>query len=126
MLVTRLKVAHLLVIGHSSCAACADAIGYCAKAMRPEAGEKRTSFLGGVRWIFLAPGYSHVKGINDPGLSAARALEKAGDYSSRSREFNDLPYVKSRRRLQGRLMVPRCLAEASAMGGLAQAMSARN
>ena len=72
--VTQLKVAHLLVIGHSSCGGVRGCMDMC-EGHAPEL-EKKTSFLG--RWLdILAPGYSHVKGINDPD-ERARALEKQG------------------------------------------------
>jgi len=70
--VTALRVAHLIVIGHSSCGGVKGCDAMCS-GQAPEL-EERTSFVG--RWMdLLRPGYERVKDIADPDERVA-ALEK--------------------------------------------------
>ncbi len=72
--VTALNVAHLIVVGHSSCGGVKGCHDMCA-GLAPELEEK-TSFVG--RWMdLLRPGYDRVKDIADPG-ERQTALEKEG------------------------------------------------
>ncbi|WP_295316742.1 carbonic anhydrase [Roseobacter sp.] len=70
--VTMLNVAHLIVLGHSSCGGVKGCIDMC-RGHAPELEEKH-SFIG--RWMdILRPSYTLVAQENDPELQA-RALEK--------------------------------------------------
>lgn len=69
--VTALKVAHIIVLGHSSCGGVAGCLDMCT-GRAPELEEK-TSFVG--RWMdILRPGYENVKDL--PDAEQADALEK--------------------------------------------------
>ncbi|MBV0913710.1 carbonic anhydrase [Anianabacter salinae] len=70
--VTSLKVAHLIVLGHSSCGGVAGCHAMCSGAA-PELEEK-SSFVG--RWMdILRPGYERVKDLPDEDAQRAQ-LEK--------------------------------------------------
>ena len=70
--VTTLRVAHLIVLGHSNCGGVQGCFDMCSGAA-PELNEA-SSFTG--RWMdILRPGYERVKDITDP-AKRTRALEK--------------------------------------------------
>jgi carbonic anhydrase len=70
--VTALKVAHIVIVGHSNCGGVKGCMDMCS-GNAPELEEK-SSFVG--RWMdILRPGYERVKDIEDP-TAKARALEK--------------------------------------------------
>ena len=72
--VNALKVAHLIIVGHSSCGGVQGCLDMCS-GHAPELEEK-TSFVG--RWMdILRPGYERVKDM-DRGAAQSRALEKQG------------------------------------------------
>jgi carbonic anhydrase len=70
--VTTLRVAHIILVGHSSCGGVQGCHAMCS-GHAPELEEK-TSFVG--RWMdILRPGYERVKDISDP-KQQMEALEK--------------------------------------------------
>jgi carbonic anhydrase len=88
--VTALKVAHIIVLGHSSCGGAAGCHDMCAGSA-PEL-EEDTSFIG--RWMdILRPGYERIKDINDED-ERKRALEKQAVIVSLE-NLMGFPFVKS-------------------------------
>ncbi|WP_306115873.1 MULTISPECIES: carbonic anhydrase [unclassified Roseovarius] len=88
--VTALKVAHLIVLGHSNCGGVKGCHDMCSGAA-PELEEK-SSFVG--RWMdILRPGYERVKDIQDPTERTA-ALEKEAVLVSLE-NLMTFPFVKS-------------------------------
>ena len=70
--VTELKVAHLIVLGHSNCGGVKGCMDMCSG--HAPMLEKKTSFIG--RWMdILRPGYERILGIEDE-TERMRALEK--------------------------------------------------
>lgn len=87
--VTALKVAHIVVLGHSSCGGVQGCMDMCT-GDAPELEEK-TSFVG--RWMdILRPGYEMVKDIADP-KERVRALEKRSVVTSLE-NLMSFPFVK--------------------------------
>ena len=87
--VTGLGVAHIIVLGHSSCGGVAGCHDMCA-GIAPELEEK-TSFVG--RWMdILRPGYEKVKDIKDE-ESRRRALEHQAVLTS-IENLEGFPFVK--------------------------------
>ncbi|KPP85888.1 MAG: carbonic anhydrase [Rhodobacteraceae bacterium HLUCCO07] len=87
--VTALKVAHVIVIGHSSCGGAKGCHDMCA-GHAPELEEK-TSFLG--RWLdILRPGYERIKDM--PEQERMQALEKQAVLVSLE-NLMTFPFVKS-------------------------------
>ena len=88
--VTALKVAHLIVLGHSSCGGVKGCHDMCSGAA-PEL-EDKSSFVG--RWMdILRPGYERVKDIKDPAERTA-ALEKEAVLVSLE-NLMTFPFVKA-------------------------------
>ncbi len=89
--VTMLNVAHLIVLGHSSCGGVKGCIDMC-RGHAPELEEKH-SFIG--RWMdILRPSYTLVAQENDPELQA-RALEKQSVLVSLE-NLMTFPFVRER------------------------------
>lgn len=87
--VTALKVAHIVVLGHSNCGGVQGCMDMCT-GHAPELEEK-TSFVG--RWMdILRPGYEMVKDIEDP-QERVRALEKRSVVTSME-NLMSFPFVK--------------------------------
>lgn len=85
--VTALKVAHVIVMGHSSCGGVKGCLDMC-EGRAPEL-EESTSFVG--RWMdILRPGYEAIKDAADP----ARALEKEAVKTS-LRNLMSFPFVRA-------------------------------
>ena len=87
--VTALKVAHVIVLGHSNCGGVRGCEAMCS-GHAPEL-EDKTSFVG--RWMdILRPGYDRVKDIKDDEKRVA-ALEKQAVIVSLE-NLMDFPFVK--------------------------------
>jgi len=88
--VNALKVAHLIIVGHSKCGGVQGCLDMCS-GHAPELEEK-TSFVG--RWMdILRPGYERVKDMQ-PGDAQSRALEKQGVIVSLE-NLMTFPFVKA-------------------------------
>ena len=88
--VTALKVAHLIVLGHSSCGGVKGCHDMCSGAA-PEL-ENKSSFVG--RWMdILRPGYERVRKIEDEG-ERIKALEKQAVLVSLE-NLMSFPFVKA-------------------------------
>ncbi|MDR9394252.1 carbonic anhydrase [Roseovarius sp. SYSU LYC5161] len=88
--VTALKVAHVVVLGHSSCGGVKGCHDMCA-GKAPEL-EQESSFVG--RWMdILRPGFERVKDIDDDG-ERTRALEKEAVLISLE-NLMTFPFVKA-------------------------------
>ena len=88
--VTALKVAHIIIVGHSNCGGVRGCLDMCS-GDAPELEEK-SSFVG--RWMdLLRPGYDMVKDITDES-ERVRALEKQAILVSLS-NLMTFPFVKN-------------------------------
>jgi carbonic anhydrase len=88
--VTALKVAHIVVIGHSQCGGVQGCLDMCQG--NAPALEEKTSFVG--RWIdILRPGYEKVAEISDPD-EQLRSLEKQAVLTS-LHNLMTFPFVES-------------------------------
>jgi len=89
--VTVLRVAHLMVLGHSNCGGVKGCHDMCG-GLAPEL-EERTSFIG--RWMdILRPGYDRTAGISDP-ATRIQAMEKEAVLISLTNLIT-FPFVKAR------------------------------
>jgi carbonic anhydrase len=89
--VNSLKVAHVIVLGHSNCGGVNGCHAMCS-GQAPELEEK-TSFVG--RWMdILRPGYEKVKDLGDP-ETVRRALEKQAVLTSLE-NLMTFPFVKEK------------------------------
>ncbi|GAA6163647.1 carbonic anhydrase [Pelagimonas sp. KU-00592-HH] len=89
--VTALKVAHLIVMGHSACGGVQGCIDMC-EGNAPSLEEKE-SFVG--RWVdVLRPAYAKVAEISDP-AEKARELEKVAVLESIA-NLMTFPFIKER------------------------------
>ena len=88
--VTALKVAHVIVLGHSNCGGVQGCHDMCSG--NAPALEEKSSFVG--RWMdILRPGYERVKNIKDP-VKRTAALEKEAVLVSLE-NLMSFPFVKS-------------------------------
>ena len=88
--VTALKVAHLVILGHSSCGGVQGCHDMCSGAA-PEL-EEQSSFVG--RWMdILKPGYEKIKDVEDR-TERLRALEKQAVLTSLE-NLMTFPFVES-------------------------------
>ncbi len=88
--VTALKVAHVIVLGHSNCGGVKGCEEMCSG--QAPALEEKTSFVG--RWMdILRPGYERVKGIEDQ-TERTKALEKQAILVSLE-NLMTFPFVRS-------------------------------
>ncbi|MEM7319947.1 MAG: carbonic anhydrase [Pseudomonadota bacterium] len=88
--VTALKVAHLIVLGHSQCGGVQGCLDMC-KGKAPDL-EKKDSFVG--RWLdILKPSFDAVSGVED-GAEQARLFERQAVVTSLE-NLMTFPFVKS-------------------------------
>ena len=94
--VTALQVAHIIVLGHSSCGGVQSCVDMCT-GNAPDL-EQKSSFVG--RWMdILRPGYEAVKNISDEG-NLQENMEKQAVLIS-LRNLMTFPFVKSRIESEG-------------------------
>ncbi|MGO4917276.1 carbonic anhydrase [Pseudogemmobacter sp. W21_MBD1_M6] len=87
--VTELKVAHLIVLGHSNCGGVKGCMDMCSG--HAPTLEKKTSFIG--RWMdILRPGYERIADIKDD-TERMRALEKEAVLIS-LQNLMSFPFIK--------------------------------